>query len=246
MYAAGTSSPFPNLPPPVDVPMATPAPHPCPYLPDRQATLRAFYAPRMPPELYHQFQDAGFRRAGLVVYQPVCIGCRACKPIRIPVAEFKPGKSFRRCLRRNGDIKVSIDIPVLSEEKYDLYRRYLIARHAGKSDDDAQSPEEFLYRSPVDTIEFTYRVGPTGRLAAVGICDVSTQSLSSVYFYFDPDESWRGLGNFGALMEIDFARQKQIPYWYLGYWVKGCRSMEYKADFRPHELLHTDGVWRRG
>jgi arginine-tRNA-protein transferase len=245
MYAAGSYSPYPALPPPVDVPMATPQPHACPYLPDRQTTLRAFYAPRMPPELYHQFQDAGFRRAGLVVYQPVCRSCRQCMPIRIPIAEFAPGKSLRRCARRNGDVTIHIDAPTLTDEKRDIYRRYLLARHPAKSDEDCQSLEEFLYRSPVDTVEFNYRLQPGGRLIAIGICDVCTQSLSSVYFYFDPDESRRGLGNFGALMEIDYARRKQIPYWYLGFWVKGCRAMDYKAGFRPHDLLHPDGVWRR-
>ena len=48
------------------------------------------------------------------------------------------------------------------------------------------------------------------------------------------------------LAEIDYAARLGIPYWYLGYWVRGCRAMEYKATFRPHELLHPDGVWRRG
>jgi arginine-tRNA-protein transferase len=69
--------------------------------------------------------------------------------------------------------------------------------------------------------------------------------VSSVYFYFDPAESNRSLGNFGALVEIEYARRLKIPHWYLGFWVKGCRAMEYKANFKPHELLHSDGVWRR-
>ena len=33
-------------------------------------------------------------------------------------------------------------------------------------------------------------------------------------------------------------------YYYLGYWVAGCGAMEYKATFRPCELLGTDGLWR--
>ena len=30
----------------------------------------------------------------------------------------------------------------------------------------------------------------------------------------------------------------------LGYYVGGCRSLGYKATFRPNQLLHADGVWR--
>jgi leucyl-tRNA---protein transferase len=242
MYA---SCPYPALPPPVDVALTVLPAHECPYLPERQATLRAFGIRRMPGEVYHQFLDAGFRRTGHVVYQPVCRGCRACVPIRVPVAEFSPNKSLRRCRRRNGDVRVEIAAASMSDEKLDLYRRYRAGRHEGTGDDTADSLRDFLYCSPADAIEFTYRDG-AGKLLGVGICDVCALSLSSVYYFFDPGESRRGLGNFGALVEIDYARTKEIPHWYLGYWVKGCRAMEYKANFRPHELLHPDGVWRRG
>src|SRR5205823_5331253 len=90
---------------------------------------------------------------------------------------------------------------------------------------------------------FAYR-DSGNRLLAIGICDVCTSSLSSVYFYFDPGESGRGLGTFGALTEIGFARERSIPYYYLGYYIDGCATMQYKADYRPHELLCGDGVWR--
>ncbi|HEY7117030.1 MAG TPA: arginyl-tRNA--protein transferase, partial [Tepidisphaeraceae bacterium] len=69
---------------------------------------------------------------------------------------------------------------------------------------------------------------------------------SSVYFYFDPAEARRRPGTFSALWEIEFARSRGIPYYYLGYWVAGCGAMEYKASFGPHEVLGTDGVWRAG
>jgi arginine-tRNA-protein transferase len=165
-------------------------------------------------------------------------------PIRVPVAEFTPNKSLRRCRRRNADLSLHIAPPRLTEEKLELYRRYQAERHDGTGDEPAESLGDFLYSSPVLTLEFTYR-DPRKRLLAVGICDVCSQSVSSVYFFFDPAESRRGLGNFGALAEIDYARDRGIPWWYVGYWVKGCRAMEYKSDFRPNELLHPDGRWRR-
>jgi len=81
-------------------------------------------------------------------------------------------------------------------------------------------------------------------LLAVGICDVCEQSLSSVYFFFDPAHSERGLGTFGALYEIATATRLGIPHYYLGYWIRDCRQMRYKTSFRPCELLGTDGTWR--
>jgi arginine-tRNA-protein transferase len=234
------------LTPPVQVRLVNTGEHPCPYLPGRVATNLAFLAERIDPDIYHAFMDAGFRRSGRVVYQPACAGCRACVPIRVPVERFAPSKSQRRCARRNADLVMAVAPARASDEKFDLYGRYSLARHrSGEPDDapDRESFQSFLYNSPVDTLEFTHRDG-AGRLLGVGVCDVSHRSLSSVYFYFEPDESRRGLGTFGALQEIAFAREAGIPYYYLGYWIEPCRSMRYKAEFRPYELLDADGRWR--
>jgi arginine-tRNA-protein transferase len=237
------ASSYPAAAPPIPVELTVMPPHPCPYLPDRQAQLRAFYTPRIEPIIYHDFLDASFRRSGSVIYQPVCQGCRACLPLRVPVQSFHASKSQRRCRRRNADLTVAAGPLRASDEKYELYTRYQARRHGSKETDSRSAFESFLYRSPVDTVEFTYRDG-RNQLLAVGICDVCPVSLSSVYFYFDPAQTRRGLGTYGALHELEFAARAGIAYYYLGYWVQGCRKMEYKADFRPCEALHPDGCWR--
>jgi arginine-tRNA-protein transferase len=226
----------------VRVRLVTVPEHACPYLPERMEQTRALLAERIPGELYHRFMDAGFRRSGEILYQPVCRGCRQCVSIRVPVDTFAPSKSQRRCWRRNADLAVSVATPRSTDEKYALYRRYQEERH-GRPDEDRQSFEQFLYESPVNTLEFSYR-DPAGRLLAVGICDACAHSLSSVYFYFDPAESRRRLGVYGAIVEILWARDRGIPHYYLGYWVKQCGAMAYKAEYRPCEVLGADGVWR--
>ena len=241
-----TLSHYPAQPPPVRVSLATVGDQACAYLPGRVSESRAAWADALPAGLYHRFMDAGFRRSGKVLYQPACRGCRECRPIRVPVATFQPSKSQRRCRRRNDDLALSLADPAATDEKFDLYMRYVAGRFGKAADDEKRETfESFLYDSPVDTVEFTYR-DPAGRLLAVGICDVCRQSLSSVYFYYDPAAARRGLGTFGAVREIEAAAAMGIPHYYLGYWVPGCDTMHYKADFRPYELLGTDGVWRPG
>ena len=236
---------YPALPPPVAVELTLLGEHDCNYLPGRPAQSRAVRANRIDPRLYHEFMNANFRRSGDVLYQPVCRSCRACVAVRVPVAEFVASKSQRRVWGKNQDLLVGVGIPEPGDEKFDLYRRYLVDRHDGSMNaDDRDGFEAFLYRSPVDTLEFTYRTAE-GKLIAVGICDVCDQSLSSVYFYFDPDESRRSPGIFGALYELEFCRRHAVPMYYLGYWVAGCRTMEYKTRFTPTEYLSGDGVWRR-
>ena len=244
--AAQTFSHYPALPAPARVPLTVLPEHACPYLPGRLAQLRAFLVTRMPGDVYHELMDAGFRRSGRMVYQPVCRGCRACVPIRVPVARFAPSKSQRRCARRNADLHVTVAPPRASDEKFALYGRYTSQWHGATTPDSRAEFDAFLYESPADTIEFTYRAGgATGRVLAVGICDVCPpRALSSVYFWFDPAHARRGLGTYGALVEIERARSAGVAHYYLGYWVRDCAAMSYKSSFRPFQLLDTDGVWR--
>jgi len=238
---------WPALPPPRKIALTTLEEHQCPYLPGRSARNRAFICDSMPPELYHGLMDAGFRRSGTFVYQPVCSGCRECRPIRVPVSKFLPSKSQRRAWRRNQDLVARVESPPApSAEKFELYTRYLRDRHDPERAENFDNFVEFLYRSPVQTLEITYRLpDPSRTLVGVGICDIcANRSLSSVYFYFDPAHARRSLGTFSSLWEIDLARRMGIPYYYLGYHIAGCDAMSYKANFRPCELLHPDGAWR--
>lgn len=233
---------YPAIPTALDAELTTLGEEPCPYLPERRSRYRAFTSEWVPPDFYHRLMDAGFRRSGEFFYQPACRGCRACVPIRVPVASFCLSRSQRRVERLNEDLEVTIATPSFTPEKFELYQRYARDWH-GREERDQAAFESFLVNSPVDSVEFTYRE-PGGRLVASGLCDVCAASVSSVYFYFDPNEARRSLGTYGALVEITWAAGRGIPHYYLGYWVAGCGAMAYKNKFRPCELLGTDGMWR--
>jgi arginine-tRNA-protein transferase len=68
--------------------------------------------------------------------------------------------------------------------------------------------------------------------------------LSAIYFFYDPDERDRSLGTWNVLCLLDAAVRRGLPYVYLGYFVEGCASMEYKVRFVPNELRGDDGAWR--
>src|SRR3954462_10209027 len=115
------ASHYPSHPAPLKVPLMVFPEHACVYLPGRNSTSRGFVVGEMPGGIYHRFMDAGFRRSGKLVYQPVCAGCRACVSLRVPVEGFQPGKSQGRCVRRNGDLLIPSAEPVPTQEKFDLY-----------------------------------------------------------------------------------------------------------------------------
>jgi leucyl-tRNA---protein transferase len=216
-------------------------PFPCPYLSGREARHQTLLASECPPGLYSGLMDLNFRRLGPLVYRPACDDCAECRQLRVPVAAFRPSRSQRRCRARNRDLAVAVDEPRLTDEKLELYARYLAERHDRQMTGSREELEGFLYVSGVQTVEVTYRLD--GRLVGIGIADVEPRALSAVYCYFDPERPERGLGTFNVLWLIEEARRRALPHLYLGYFVDGSRTMAYKADFRPCELLRPDGSW---
>lgn len=217
-------------------------PHPCPYLPARTAEDQFALVDDLAPRDYQMLMDHGFRRSGRIVYRAACDGCIECVPIRVPVARFEPTRSQRRALRKNRDVKMEMATPVATDEKFSIYRAYLEYQHDGMMNGDRASFERFLYESPTHTWEMVYRI--EGRIVGVGIVDQTPKCLSSVYFFFDPAFGRRSLGVYSALVEIDECRRRGLEYWYAGYYIRGCDRMNYKADYKPFELLTAEGTWR--
>lgn len=215
----------------------------CPYLSGRMAREEVFAAREFPPELYHDFMDHGFRRSGQYFYRPACDSCHECRPIRTIVQEYKPKKSHRRILNKNRDVTVRIDTPMLTAAKQRMYADYLAEQHNTFLNNSATDLYRFLYSSPVNTLEFEYRL--LDRVVAVGIVDMCTRSLSSVYAYYDPEFFARSLGTFSAIREIAFCKAKRIPHYYMGYFVAQCPAMSYKTRFRPYEIMDKSFRWKR-
>ncbi|MEQ8484054.1 MAG: arginyltransferase [Pseudomonadales bacterium] len=217
--------------------------HACSYLPRRQAhTL--FLDPRdtITLETYQLLTDQGFRRSGSHLYRPHCRSCRACVPTRVPVERFEPRRSQRRTLTRNADLTVQIHHGTFSPRFYDLYARYIAGRHA---DGDMYPPSKDQFRSFLlsqwaDTLFLCSYLGDA--LVAVAVTDRQRNGLSAIYTFFDPALADRSLGVWSVLQQIELARHLDLPYLYLGYWIRDAGKMSYKIDYRPTELL-IDGVW---
>ncbi len=218
---------------------------PCPYLDGQVARLplRWQFDDLAPAEVDASLA-AGDRRVGRMLYRTRCPDCSACQPLRIPVDEFSPSRSQRRVLRRNRDVRIELGVARYSDEKLALYNRHKVERGLARRENPLtrRGYEGWFLRSCVQTREMRYYVGE--RLIGVGILDLGARDSSSVYFYFDPDESARSLGTLSTLVEIDWLRQAGGRYHYMGLYVGDCRHLSYKAAYHPHERL-IDGRWTR-
>jgi leucyl-tRNA---protein transferase len=219
----------------------------CGYLPDQIWSLQYLFVAQATSDEYQVYLERGWRRFGRAFFHPVCKTCRRCLSVRVPVATFRPDRSQRRARRANADVTLVIGEPEVSAEKLRLYDRF----HEFQADEKGwpvhgpKSPQDYaesFVDNPFPTEEWCYYVGD--RLVGVGYVDVVPAGLSAIYFFYDPEERDRSLGTFNVLRVIDAAAARGIPHVYLGYYVEGCGSLEYKARFRPNEVLDRTGTWK--
>ena len=217
---------------------------PCSYLPGRESRS-LFVDPQQPMNgpLYGRLLDQGFRRSGNLVYRHHCHPCQRCIALRLPVQRFAPRRRQRRVWRRWQAVQVIEREAAFEPRHFELYRDYIASRHpeGGMADPDPQQYRQFLISDWCDTrfLEFHLQ----GELRAVAVTDRVPRGLSAVYTFYRPDSHTLSPGVFTLLWQIHEARRLGLPWLYLGFWIAGCRKMEYKAEYRPLQALF-DGHWQ--
>ncbi len=204
---------------------------PCHYLPGREKSYEYFLAGQLSSTEISHYLALGWRKFGLYYFRPACPDCRACTPLRIPVAEFVPSRSQRRILKKGAALIAHFGDLRLSDRAFAIYRDHSSRRFSQEPD-----AEEFILNFYVPSCpSMQTEIHVDGEMAGIGFLDRGDNCLSSVYFCFDSEYAGFNLGTFSVLKEIEQTRALGLSYYYLGYYVPGCRSLCYKDQFRPRQ-----------
>ena len=126
-----------------------------------------------------------------------------------------------------------LDSDAYTDEKYALYVKYQnIIHRESKSENSPSQFERFLCSSPfmgektyndettgqsrrTGTYHHLYRID--GKLVAFGVLDMLPNTISSVYFVYDPDAVGKfGMGKVSALREVAMCIEGGYKYYGLG------------------------------
>lgn len=223
-------------------------PHPCSYLNEQTALLEYVECSQLTSLEYGYLLEQGWRRFGRSLFRPRCPSCTACWSLRVIVNDFEMDRSQRRNARENKDrVTLRIGLPSVSQEKLHLHDSF----HSHQSEEvgwprfpakDIESYESSFVNNPIPTEEWCYF--DKEKLIGVGYVDVVPQGLSAIYYFHDPAYRNWGLGTWNVLSVIEEASKRKCHFVYLGYFVSGCRSLEYKARYKPNEVLDPTGLWK--
>jgi len=212
----------------------------CSYLEGKLQTLHYQEIDNCPKELNQAYISMGYRRFGKMYFRPICAGCDECKSIRIDVANFEFTKSKRRVLRKAKDLSIYIQPPSVTQEHLELFKKYHRFKQAKNGWEYYEVTPQSYFSSFVDgAYDYGYEVlyFHEEKLIGVDLIDILEDGISSIYFYYDPDFSSYQLGKLSLYYQIIMAKERKLPWIYLGYYVKDCPSLAYKADYKPYTTL---------
>lgn len=225
----------------------------CHYLKNKTTTMHYKYIYECDFELNSKLVKRGWRRFGKYFSRPNCKDCAECKNLRIDVKNFLFSKSVRRIINKNTNTKIFIQSPTLSFAHLDLYVKYhkfMQEKRGWKYYPISAQMYNELYVEGASSFgkEVLYFIDE--QLVGVDLIDFTDDGISSIYFFYDPKYSHLSLGRYSIYQQILLAKKSDLSYIYLGYYVQNCQSLEYKASYKPHEILidlpelHEDIIWR--
>lgn len=193
----------------------------------------------------------GFSRAHGVMLSPACPSCTACKPIRIPVADYEPRRSHRRLLTLNRTVDV---IPIKEmgknfNEHLNIYHQWIMRHYPDMPRLEAKnSLLRHTETRPVQRHIFEFRDWiKRDRLLGASIYTVLPEHKIAYGdgYYYDTDKAFnkRSLGMTMNVMMLCHFRDQGFKHVYFGDWTMKQSAYTYKGIYTDKAEVFDRGQW---
>lgn len=217
-------------------------PFQCGYFKDRKSLFEEYLLEDISEVEFEYLLSHGLRHFGEYYFRPRCQNCYDCVPIRLRTADFTMSRSQKRALSVGSEVDIRLGHPQFSREKFQLYLDH--KKRFQSLQDDVEDEENFrlsFYGKTPFGMEFEYYLN--GELIGVALADVTRKTFSAIYTFYSTAHTQLSLGTFSIVNQIKFCQDRDIPYFYMGYFIAQNKSLAYKAHFRPNEV-YMDHEWR--
>jgi len=190
------------------------------------------YPETLAPEKLDEYLSRGWFRMGSMIFTChfLCFesGLYSAVWTRVPLQDYSFRKSLRKLLKKNGkQFTVQVRKAQFSEEKEALYQLHK-TRFEGYI---APTLNDSLFgntaiKNLYNTWEASIYDGE--QLIGASFFDLGSDSVASIMGLYDPSYEKHSLGFYSMLLEIEFAKSKNMQYYYPGYVVPGYKRFDYK------------------
>lgn len=224
----------------------------CSYIEGCRTRMEYKYIQYASKELNQTLVERGWRRFGHYYSRPQCAQCRACLSLRIDAQKYVFSHAAKRTFKKAANIRYVIQSPSISNEHlelYDKYHRYMEQKRGWQYYYLKPQSYHELYVSGAHDFGKEILYFHEDQLIGVDLVDFLEDGISSIYFYYDPDFAHLSLGRLSIYEQIILAKEYDLDWIYLGYYVEKCPSLKYKAMYQPYQilqglpLLDEDAVW---
>lgn len=218
---------------------------------DIKTTAKSLYLEEVKGTELDDFLSMGWYRMGPTIFTNffICYESTLFSTIwlRTTLKDYSYSKSLRKLARKNKTLLIHNFEPYeYSDELEELYLQY---KRTFKGD-LPDTLDTYMLNSLESGIFDTWlvKVYEKDKLIACSIFDVGEKTLASIFGFYDPSFSDMSLGLFTMLLEIEFAKQREMDLYYIGYFVPGNPRFDYKLrlgniqylDFRTREWIAFD------
>ncbi len=201
------------------------------------------------PKLMDKLLNLGYFRSGKSMFHsPVTFidgVANSTIRTRLTLENHQLGKSSRKLLAKNNRrfTHELVDL-VLDEEVLDLYDIY--KKECFKGDLNGMLSEwlEGSFEKEIFNTKII-KFYDAGTLVAASFVDLGLASMASIMGIYHPDYSKYSMGIYSMLVEVEYAKQKELTYYYPGYILSASPRFEYKKKVGNLEYKSFDNVnWR--